>query len=173
MIALYRCMESLRRSIRNKSYRYPYCLCIIDVQSGFNTAHKVVKECTEWIKHAINDGAFIILTQYTGFQKTYHEITKILYNSSYREYSFCWANKNSKSHVVTNVMFNNNVHTDKIVICGINTSACVHMTVNDLSHSHPEKTLYVIENACADVSEFWHQTGLQLMSKFSNVQLRP
>lgn len=163
--------QRLRRSTRLRTYRYPYCLCIIDVQTGFDNAHKVVNECAELVRQAVNDGAFIVVAQYITYEKTYSEITKLFQQVPRDQYGFCWANDNSKSHVITRLMFDNNVHTGDIVVCGINTGACVQSTVGNLSYDHPEKRITVLEDACADGSDFWHQEGLSTMKKYDNVYI--
>lgn len=159
--------------MRTIKYPYPYCLCVIDVQQGFATANKVVHQCTELVKTAINDGAFIVVAQYIKYGNTYSDITNILITYAHpQQYAFCWANEDSKYTVVNNLLYRYNIHTNHLVFCGINTSACVRSTVTDFSQYHSEKNLSVVQSACADFSVEWHKAAIKdINRKCDNVDI--
>jgi nicotinamidase-related amidase len=151
---------------------FPYCLCVIDVQLGFESAAQVAPICAQAVQTAIDHGAFIAIAQYYRFGKTHPEITNILKGASPAQYGFCMANKNSKESSITRLLYDRNIQVMTIYVCGVNTGACVLNTVDSLSKAHPEKNINVLSNACADDTIAYHQYGLSQMEKnYHNVIL--
>lgn len=158
---------------RTKSYKYPYCLCIIDMQPIFKAMNDVLAECIDLIQQAIADGAYVIVVQYmypNGQSSSTHQSIRAVL-SSYGNRACCWANQNDKSDTITRAVYANNVYTNTFVFCGVNTDACVHDTVNSFSSLHPEKTIILKDRACATTSgRSWHNKYVADMGWLHNVK---
>lgn len=158
---------------RAKSYKYPYCLCVIDMQDTFSASAQVIEPCAELIRQAISDGAFIIVAQYSKLSKpcsTNSYLKQTLRTTAATNYDFCWANQNDKSEVITAAIFRNNVYTNKFMFCGVNTDACVYSTVYGFSKLHPEKEVHIRPEACNTSSgKDYHDEYVGHMSGLPNV----
>lgn len=158
---------------RRKNYRYPYCLSIIDMQSKFSASEAVLDNCVRLVCQAIKDGAYIAVAQYRNYGKTHSKILDCLkgWGPSPADFGFCHSAYDDKSHVITNLMYKNNVHTGKVVFCGVNTDACVASTVEGFAKLHPEKQLVVIADACAaSGGKMWHHVGLDKVRRYAEVR---
>jgi len=109
----------------------------------------------ELIKQAIVDGAYIVFAHYIDYGDTHERLVHPTRN--YPHVGFCWANCNDKSEVFRNHVDEKGVTYYRIVVTGVNTSACVYNTVTGLQSSHKSIVdVCVVQEACNDA---WNDNG--------------
>lgn len=150
--------------------KFPYVLCIIDMQYKFKAAHDepTIQANLDKIKQAITDQAYIIIVQFRANGKTLKPLRDAVQGYPWKKY--CYACKSDKSGAITSVIFNENICVQVMYVTGVNTEACVLTTVSALSHRHPEKCIYVHQDACNSTDEWWHKWGFQQMLLSANVR---
>lgn len=145
-----------------------YTLVVIDMQEAFYAArnpytlHNVIRE----IKRARKNKCGIVVVRYENSGCLLYRISQALDN--YHNIDYVWKNTNDGGPEVYDSIVSNYFNHDKIVVCGVNTDACVCETVETLCGYLPYTQIEVVEDACnsIDFNDFsW-------ISDLSNVFLR-
>lgn len=161
------------RTARKRKINHPYGLCVIDMQPSFSTSQDpaTMQACLDLISKAIEDGAYIIVAQYTGYGKTDKRITDLV--SNYRHAGYCWANQDNKAESIMRLLQRNNAQTTDYHVCGVNLEACVYSTVYHLKHAYRKK-IVLREDACnsacdgmyyADTLHRMRRDGIEIKSR--------
>lgn len=158
--------------------RFPYVLTIIDMQPKFKASNRrrILNHIRKLINDAIRDDAYVMYAEYTQCGRTHDSLTKL--TDDYKHRSFVHAYQNSKCDVIKAELAKKNIMSDKMIICGVNTDACVEATVNDLSIELPEWSLRIAKAGCYTQSSMYpnniqsagiEAAVLRTMAKLPNV----
>jgi nicotinamidase-related amidase len=161
-------------------------LVIIDCQTKFPASKQVVDPIVKEIKRAKKQQEWIMVVEYRGEGRTLKAITSKI--KRYYKVVKVVKEQDDGSSVIFDRIFGyrwsveNNLNTKHVGrirhlrVCGVNTSACVRVTVYGLRRFI--KTT-VIAKACANgysctgvTPEQMHQVSLEIMKKWKNVTVR-
>lgn len=150
---------------RARTRNYPYCLCVIDMQPRFPASQDpaTIQACLNHVQTAMDDGAFIVIAQYTTYGKTDRRIVDLV--SDYRNAGYCHASQDSKADSVMRLLNRNNVQTKEFRVCGVNLEACVYATAYGLKFTY-RKEIVLCEDACNSVcAGVYYADSLHQMKK--------
>jgi len=154
--------------------KYPYCLCIIDMQSAFSWAGRdpnTLSSVLELIRIAKEDKAYIFDIKLNNCGDVFPEIMELI--KDYDRITHLTAYHNSKCSVILDEIRTKNIGTDSIKVCGVNTNACVLETVRDLVKEY-KNDIVVVLDAC---NGYNHKSGidsiLALSENNANLKVQP
>jgi hypothetical protein len=165
---------------RSANNRFPYVLTIIDMQPKFEASNRrrILNHVRKLINDAKMNDAYIIYAEYEQCGRTHDSLTKL--TNDYKHCSFVHAYQNSKCDAIKAELARKSIMSDKMVICGVNTDACVQATVNDLSIKLPKWSLEIAKTGCYTYSNIYphnkYNPGieaavLRTMAKLPNVTI--
>lgn len=135
------------------STTHPYVLCVVDMQTGFraSTNPTTQRRILQLIKQGMNDGALIVFAHYHDYGHTCIMLTHPTDN--YPHVINCFANNDDKSHAFMDIITKKVLSYYRIVVVGVNTSACVASTVEGLIEKHSSTVeICVDRKGCYDSS---------------------
>lgn len=172
--------DNSRKQKRSSNKKFPYVLTIIDMQPTFKASNtrRILNHIRKLIISAKKDNAFIIYAEYRNCGPTHESLTKL--TDDYKHRSFVNAYQNSKSDAIVSKLTQKKIISDRMIICGVNTDACVQATVLDLSTSLPNWSFEIIKDGCYTCAsmypdnKYYHDVEtlvLRAMNKLSNVSV--
>lgn len=146
-----------------------YSLIIIDMQPHFSASNdfNVIDACKAEIKKAIDARASIIFVEYMGAGATNPSLVSL--TDLYKKTFLVRKDDDSGATEVTRVIKQNNLAHKNIVVCGVNTDACVLETVAGLTIRFKKSKFKIISEACN--SEDDHEHGLLQLSEFPKCKI--
>lgn len=147
-----------------------YTLVIVDMQNEFRAANgkTIIANCKREIKRAMKDNAAIIFLEYYG-----NGPTKSVLSNLVDGYEWTWTetkDEDDGSLEVAVLIRKYDLDKKLIKVCGVNTDCCVKATVSGLTARFLNSSIEVIADACA--SDWYHESGLNLLRKIPNVNVR-
>lgn len=146
-----------------------YTLLIIDMQTGFSASRKtsVLEKCKDEIRKAIKREAEIIVLEYIDSGKTHPGISRLL--KYYPRAHFIEKWENDGSYYIE--VFKKDLGLKapkKILVCGVNTDACVCETIAGMARKkYFKKTKFeIIVKACN--SNYDHCDGLRIIDNLND-----
>lgn len=137
-----------------------YTLVVVDMQPGFNSAHgkRVRQNCLREIRKAVEDDAYIIFLEFSGYESTHPELMENLH----KRVAVLEKSDDDGSKEVEKEIRRNKLPTH-FKVCGINTDCCVAATVRGLTARFPMSRIEVVADACD--SDWYHLKGLEEMKR--------
>lgn len=144
------------------------------MQPRFLTYNKkrVKEECGKLIEKAIKDKVNIIFVEYADYGKTIKLLkSKVKW---YKNYTVVKENDDGSYELKKFFKNHNESSKRKFKICGVNTDACVYLTVAGLIKRFPKTKIEVISKACDSANIARHKEGLKDMKNltYKNFKLR-
>lgn len=144
-----------------------YSLIVVDVQSFFKAAnlkrlrYNVKKE----ILTAIEDEASIVFVEFLGCGPTVNTLIELT-DSYYKTY-LVRKMEDDGSQDIYNLIFDNDLPSEHLKMCGVNTDVCVKATAIGLAGLFPDSQIEIIAKACH--SSVDHKAGIKEMSLIPNI----
>lgn len=125
-------------------------LVIIDMQSKFRASNsiKIILQVARLIKKAIKANHRIFFVE-LGEEPTHAPLTQLCEEAGYG--GRCWTVKKageSGAREVAEKCLELCIEPREVVVCGVNTDACVKATVIGLAQTMPRSKVYVVKRAC-------------------------
>jgi len=128
-----------------------YSLVVIDMQpTAFPAAYDVIDGCSKAIKKTIksNNPVIYIEYSYSNFKSewpTTPRLTNITDN--YNKTFYLKKNEQDGSKQITSLIKKNKLPNDKVLVCGVKTTACVLSTVKGLNNILKNSSLFILDGA--------------------------
>jgi nicotinamidase-related amidase len=133
-------------------------LLIVDMQQEFPTAHKpkTIAECQKLVRQAKRNQDVIIVLEYKGYGSTLSPIKRTI--GEYPNCYFVFKTCDNGGWEVHKALTERGIKVDKILVCGVNSHACVQDTATCLAGSHGYQ-VEVIKKACnhGNVGKVWSE----------------
>jgi nicotinamidase-related amidase len=147
-----------------------YTLVIVDMQNVFTASrsNSVRSACQREILKAKKGKNPIILVEYSTQGKTIPSLSRLVTG-----YNKTWVAVKSSpdgSKEVTNTILHYKLPRD-VRVCGVNTDACVQMTVKGLSNTYCIYSIQVVKDACNSCVFQGNQIGLKNMRGYKRVTI--
>lgn len=146
-------------------------LIVIDMQGYFDAANNpsTISACQSLINSAIRNRNPIVIVEYIGAKSTLKEITNLT-----KDYDLAFLVRKSTddgSQAIESLFDRCQISPRKLIICGVNTDACVLATVIGLTRSNKKYKISVVKKACH--TDFGTgERALQTMKKNRNVVIQ-
>jgi len=122
-------------------------LVIVDMQEAFVASALVLPEVMREIDTALQNDWAIIILEYYNQGPTYDGVLTRAKQS--RRFALETKFKNGGGREVRIACQRLNIPTARFRVCGVNTHACVHSTVTDITRIFAHSVVLVVQNACA------------------------
>jgi len=146
-----------------------YTFIVIDMQDYFSTSFnsKNIEACKQELRDAVICAAPIVLVEFIGCGRTASSIYDVV--DSYRKLHIVRKNTNSGGDKISKYLINNNLPTNQIRLCGVNTDYCVLESVSKLTKLLEKPKIDIVAAACN--SSYNHAYGMDRLQKMRHVNI--
>jgi len=152
--------------------KYSYILVVVDMQPDFSASkdRTTVSNISRQIARARSFNQPIILVEYGGFGETIPKIKQLLDDYGNMLYVL-EKSSDDGSYEIEMCLIDAWIETEKFLVCGVNTEACVRATAEGLSKRFSDSKVMVLGSACN--SDIGNLMAIKIIkkhqSKFANL----
>jgi hypothetical protein len=140
-----------------------YILTIIDAQYAFKASRRVRSNILKRIKEANVNNAPIVFIEYSGAGKTMPSLIKAC--SSYEVIIKC--EDDGSSNLINPL---SKYKCKNLLICGVNTSACVYSTIQGLLNK-TKYNIMVAEDSCNCCYKIDHEETIKFLKRKKRIKI--
>lgn len=121
---------------------------MIDMQTDFETSKNPYTQMNveRELRRAVDEDAYVIVVEYVGYGETHGRLMKVLVGyPRLLRVSKRW---NDGAQAIAEACKSLNLSNIRFRVMGVNTHACVYMTVEGLIRHFPSSTIEVVKDAC-------------------------